>query len=227
MSEPDPGEAMRQTAREVLRELLPGMLDEVLGRPAATPHGTGNGNGAGGVSGNGNGAGGMVPRVPAPPVAAVLRPSTWAGPAVPGELIGERGPAGDDAAATAAPATRGGAGGEASGARVERVTIASDEDLERFVRALVARMENPRDRRALRSGRLRFVLQRSSGSHRDGSPSEPSGPMMRMEKGAVTERLVREAAAAGAGIMLARGAVLTPLARDLSRALRVRIEREG
>jgi hypothetical protein len=220
---------MRQAAREVLRELLPGMLDEVLGRPTATTHGNGNRNGAGSVSGNGNGAGagGTVPRVPAPPVAAVLRPSTWAGPAVPGEFIGERGPAGDDAAATAAPATRQGAGAEASGACVERVTIASDDDLDRFVRALVARMENPRDRRALRSGRLRFVLHGPSASRSGGPPTESPGPMMRMEKGAVTERHVREAAAAGAGIMLARGAVLTPLARDLSRALRVRIEREG
>ena len=35
----------------------------------------------------------IVPQVPAPPVAAVLRPSTWSGPAVAGEVIGE-GPSG-------------------------------------------------------------------------------------------------------------------------------------
>ena len=49
---------------------------------------------------------------------------------------------------------------------------------------------------------------------------------MRVDKGAVTERIVREAAAAGARLVLARRAVLTPLARDQARTLRVAIERE-
>jgi len=37
---------------------------------------------------------------------------------------------------------------------------------------------------------------------------------------------VRDAAAEGARLVLARGAVLTPLARDRARALGVEIERE-
>ena len=48
----------------------------------------------------------------------------------------------------------------------------------------------------------------------------------RVEKGAVTERTVREAADAGARLVLAPAAVLTPLARDRARALKVPIERE-
>ncbi|HWE11362.1 MAG TPA: hypothetical protein VG325_18575 [Solirubrobacteraceae bacterium] len=227
MSELDSGEAMRQTAREVLRELLPGMLDEVLGRsPDRSRAGT---NGSGSGSGRGSGsehASEVVPLVPAPPVAAVLRPSTWAGPPVPGERIGGGEPADDSGVAAAPPAAAERRDG-ASGVHVERVTIDSDEDLERFVRALVTRLENPRDRRAVRTGRLRFALHRPPTFRPGGPPGESPGPMMRVGKGAVTERLVREAAAAGAGIMLTRGAVLTPLARDLSRKLRVRIEREG
>jgi hypothetical protein len=49
---------------------------------------------------------------------------------------------------------------------------------------------------------------------------------MRIEKGAVTERVVREAKAAGARLVLAPGAVLTPLARDKAKALGVQIEKE-
>ena len=51
-------------ARAVLRELLAEAL----------------------AGGNGNGA--PVPQVPAPPVAAVLRPSTWTAPPAGGEVIG-------------------------------------------------------------------------------------------------------------------------------------------
>jgi hypothetical protein len=110
-------------------------------------------------------------------------------------------------------------------ARVEPITIDGDEDLERFVRALLARFENPRDRRAIRSGRLRFVL-RPSATARATPAAANAAPVMRMEKGAVTERTVRAAAADGARLLLARGAVLTPLARDQARALHVEIERE-
>ena len=91
----------RDDARRLLRELLPELLQETLG--------------------NSNGA---VPQVPAPPVAAVLRPSTWAQPPVPGEVIGD--------------------GRRADAGRVEHVTLDSDEDLDRFVRSLLARPETRR-----------------------------------------------------------------------------------
>lgn len=188
-------EAMREAAREVLRELLP----EVLGARQAR---NGNGHPAPAPPPD------AIPLVPAPPVAAVLRPSTWAAPAAPGEVIGdgatpppEPPPPPDDA---------------------EPVTIDTDADLERFVASLLARFENPRDRRALRTGRLRFTLRRAApagGAARD-------APAIHIDKGAVTERVVREAAGAGARLVLARRAVLTPLARDQARALRVVIERE-
>ena len=50
--------------------------------------------------------------------------------------------------------------------------------------------------------------------------------MRRVERGAVTEAMVSQAARAGERLVLGRGAVLTPLARDRARASGVRIEKE-
>jgi hypothetical protein len=163
----------RDDARRLLRELLPELLHETLA--------------------NGNGA---VPQVPAPPVAAVLRPSTWTAPPAAGEVIGD--------------------GTGHAAARTEHVTIDSDDDLDRFVRSLLARLES--DGAAIRAGRLRFSLGRPGRSGTAGT--------MRIERGAVTERTVKDAAAAGARLVLAPGAVLTPLAREKARALGIEIERE-
>jgi hypothetical protein len=134
----------------------------------------------------------VVPQVPAPPVAAVHRPAGH-----------------EDA-----PPTANGA------AAVEQVTIESDADLTAFALRLLHLYENPRDRQALRTGRLRFTLRRASGAAAGG------GPATRIEKGAVTERLVDDAAAAGTRLVLGPRAVLTPMARDRAKKLNVEIERE-
>jgi hypothetical protein len=193
-------------ARRLLRELL----EEVVGT-------------------NGNGHRDSVPaapQVPAPPVAAVLRPSTWDRPAAPGEVIGDESP--DSPADSPAPDSPGApapdsphppAPGSAGGARTEWVVLDTDADLDRFVRGLVARFENPRDRMAIRAGTLRFALRRTEAA-------AATGPVHRVERGAVTERVVAAAADAGARLVLAPAAVLTPLAREKARALRVEIERE-
>jgi hypothetical protein len=257
MTHSDPHEAMREVAREVLRELMPATARDALGKPAPNGHGGGESHHRApapprhpdpGEHGE------IVPIVPAPPVAAVLRPSTWEGPAVPGEVIGGRAPAPatDPASAPAPPSTPAPAsdrpassraapppsarastpapaGESDSGARVEPVTIDTDEDLDRFVRTLLARLENPRDRRAIRAGRLRFALRRAAASRSEAAtgPGGARTATVRVGKGAVTERAVRDAAAQGVGLMLPRGAVLTPLARDQARALGVEIEREA
>ena len=194
MSDGASHEAMRQAAREVLRELLP----ELIGELSAGPPANGNGNQVPAPD--------TIPRVPAPPVAAVLRPSTWADPPAPGEVIG-------DGQAPEPPTLTEGE---------EAVTLDTDEDLRRFVTALLRRFENPRERRALQTGQLRFRLRRSA----TGAAGTAQAPAIRIHKGAVTERIVREAAASGARLVLARRAVLTPLARDQARSLRVAIERE-
>jgi hypothetical protein len=193
MTDADPLEAMRAVAREVLREVV-----QSTSMAAADP----------------------APQVPPPPVAAVLRPSTWTGPAVPGEVIG------DGVSGLASPR---------SAAATEAVTIDTDEDLERFARALLARFESPRERRAIRAGQVRFVLCRATSGGGFGSAKSANGigkdadstQTLRIAAGAVTERTVRDAAERGARLVLARGAVLTPLARDQARALGVQIEKEG
>ncbi|HWC87489.1 MAG TPA: hypothetical protein VG388_13195 [Solirubrobacteraceae bacterium] len=201
MTEPDPLEAMRQVAREVLREVVPEMLAASRAE-----------NGQAGANGH---AREPIPQVPAPPVAAVLRPSTWTAPPAPGEVIGD-GAARSEAAAEPEerpPSVDSGA---------EAVTLDTDADLERFVRALLARFENPRDRRDIRAGRIRFRIRRTAAASRGAEK-----PTLRIAKGAVTERVVRDAAERGLKLVLARGAVLTPLARDQARALGVEIEKEG
>jgi hypothetical protein len=196
----------REEAREMLRELLAEAL------------GGGNGNGDGGDRGGRTGGaaapGGAPPAVPAPPVAAVLRPSTWSQPPVPGEVIGEVWPAGAAGAGgdpgRAEVKVAGEPAAPAGGARVEAVSLRSDADLARFADAVLANAA------AIRSGALRFTL---------GAGTSPSG-VRRIEKGAVTERTVNEAASAGQRLVLAPAAVLTPLARERARHLKVEIERE-
>jgi hypothetical protein len=192
---------LRQVTREVLADLLPGLLEEALTAPRAE---NGNGNGHHPAAAEGG-----VPQVPAPPIAAVHRPPGWVAPhtaaPAPTPVPAE--------AATPAPV----AGGE-----VEDVDLRSDADLDAFVRSLLRRLENPRDRMAIRSGRVRFRLR----SGPPAAPAQASGPVMRVERGAVTERTVREAAAAGARLVLAPRAVLTPMARDRARSLGVDIEKE-
>lgn len=105
-------------------------------------------------------------------------------------------------------------------ARVERVRIADDAHLNAFARHLLTLFENPKNRQDLRAGRLRFSL--------DGTPTagSPTGPAVRVDRGAVTERHVMGAHEAGKRIILGRRAVLTPLGREKARALQVSIEKE-
>ena len=153
---------MRRLAREVLAELVPELAAAVPQAPSPP-----------------------VALVPAPPVAAVLRPSTWAAAAVPGELVGDGPPASAASAASAAPesdapapATPGSdrpAPAPPPGEhRTVVVTMHDNEDLDRFVRALIRRLENPRDRLAIRTGRLR--LRPSTGRARHPRSRPPRCP---------------------------------------------------
>src|SRR4051812_50118212 len=93
---------------------------------------------------------GVVPQIPPPPVAAVHRPSTWQAPA------------------------------SAPQAGVEPVTVGSDADLDRFVRALLARP--PEDHAAILAGRLRFTLARGAGRS-GGAPPGPAATPPRVVRG--------------------------------------------
>ena len=119
----------------------------------------------------------------------------------------------------------------------ETVNLSTDEDLAVFVKRLLDL--DPAQREELRSGGKRFRLASpqarsvpagagpsgagpSNGAERAG----PSAPVRHIERGAVTEAVIAAAARAGERLVLGRGAVLTPLARDRARASGVQIEKE-
>jgi hypothetical protein len=224
VSTPDDADQLRSVTREVLAELLPELLSEAL-----SSNGHAHGNGDAPHPGPGPALPGpgpapepppAVPQVPAPPVARVHRPSGWRPPAE-STTTPSNGASHARQLTSAEPPTAP-HGQAAAGTSVEVVDLRSDADLDAFVRSLVHRFENPRDRMAIRSGKLRFRL---------GATGAPSGaptaaPAIRIERGAVTERTVRDAAAQGARLVLAPRAVLTPMARDRARSLGVDIEKE-
>ena len=112
----------------------------------------------------------------------------------------------------------------------ETVNLSTDEDLAAFVKRLLDLP--PDEREELRSGRKRFRLAvtpaasvpagAANGAERSGEPT----PVRRIERGAVTEAVINQAARAGQRLVLGRAAVLTPLARDRARASGVQIEKE-
>ena len=134
---------------------------------------------------------------------------------------------------------------------IETVNLSTDEDLATFVARLLDL--DPEAREELRAGRKEFRLAVPSHPQTPQAPSvtqtaavpAPSGgngvhgrngltavngsagsATRRIERGAVTEKVVRDAARAGERLVLGPGAVLTPLARDRARASGVEISRE-
>jgi hypothetical protein len=112
----------------------------------------------------------------------------------------------------------------------ETVDLSTDEDLAALVNRL---LDLDQDERAeIRSGRKRFRLAAApavpvpGGSGNGAERAAGSTPVRRIERGAVTEAMVSQAARAGERLVLGRGAVLTPLARDRARASGVPIEKE-
>jgi len=119
----------------------------------------------------------------------------------------------------------------------ETVNLSTDDDLAAFVKRLLDL--DPGQREELRSGRKRFRLasprapsvpagagQVGAGHSNGAERAGPSAPVRRIERGAVTEAVIAAAARAGERLVLGRGAVLTPLARDRARASGVQIEKE-
>lgn len=101
--------------------------------------------------------------------------------------------------------------------RTDTVRIATDQDLDSFVRQLLRLFENPKTRDDLRSGRWTFRLA--------GNGSATTATR-RIDRGAVTERHIAEIASSGGVLVLGSKAVLTPLAREKARAMGITIEKE-
>jgi hypothetical protein len=107
---------------------------------------------------------------------------------------------------------------ETEASKTEEVAVATDADLAAFVRRVIDQRE------AIQAGRLRFRLKRSRKAAE--ADVSPRGGSERIDKGIVTEKKVVAAAKAGKGLVVGKGVVLTPLARDKARQLGVQIERE-
>ena len=105
-------------------------------------------------------------------------------------------------------------GAPANGVIVETVSISNDQDLASFVK----RVTEPATLERLRAGKVRFALEKNSAT----PPSPLAGEAL---SGVVTERKIEHLAVSGK-LVLAPGAVLTPLARDKARRLGLTIERE-
>lgn len=103
-------------------------------------------------------------------------------------------------------------------AKVEDVRLTGDGDLHQFVLRLLDRAQSQHFRRQLQTGALRFRLVGGPAATGGRPPAETV-----VEKGAVTERLIREAAESGCRVRLGPAAVLTPLARDAARQLGVAV----
>jgi hypothetical protein len=110
-------------------------------------------------------------------------------------------------------------------AQPEQVTLRTDVDLDAFVRRVASLCEDPASRAAMQNGHRRFRLSGPT-SAAPRSLSHASPGVHRIERGAVTERAVKKAAADGGRLVVGRRAVLTPLARDRASVLGVVIERE-
>jgi hypothetical protein len=112
----------------------------------------------------------------------------------------------------------------------ETVNLSTDDDLAAFVKRLLDL--DPDQREEIQSGRKRFRLGVTPaapvpvGAANEVERAGESAPARRIERGAVTEAVITAAARAGQRLVLGRGAVLTPLARDRARASGVPIEKE-
>jgi hypothetical protein len=105
------------------------------------------------------------------------------------------------------------------------VNVNTDAELNAFARRIASATQAERD--AIVAGTRSFRVAASAvACSVDTSTNPAPHAIVRVEKGAVTEKHVREAADSGAILVLGKRAVMTPLARDRARAAGVKITKE-
>lgn len=119
--------------------------------------------------------------------------------------------------------------GRSAPARIT-VTVGSDADLDRFARDVVHAAEHQDLKAALMAGNVRFALstnqpQAARQTPRPTGNPEPKGTF-HMTSGVLTESKIAELAATNARIIVGTGVVLTPLARDRAREVKVELVRQ-
>lgn len=112
-------------------------------------------------------------------------------------------------------------------AEVRKARISDDTDLAAFVNQLLDLMNDAESIERVRSGKIRFSLARGGPSVDElrAQPQERATSILRIEKGAVTEKMILQAKKEHGRVVLGKGAVLTPLARESARRHGVTIER--
>ena len=115
-------------------------------------------------------------------------------------------------------------------AETRTVRLDTDDDVSAFVRAIIALLDDAEQAQRLRSGAIRFHLASASSSNAgldDESGCSQSSPAVRIDRGAVTEKIVTAAAADKRSIIVSTRAVITPLGREKARKLGVEIIKEA
>lgn len=115
------------------------------------------------------------------------------------------------------------------------IRIETDADLTSFVALILELAADAATEKDLRAGRMQFTLAGlRNNAHapdhidaREVSKPTVAVPSLHIEKGAVTEKIVAQAASTGADIVLGARAVVTPLAKESARKNGVRIERRS
>jgi len=116
-----------------------------------------------------------------------------------------------------------GRAGTAPTRAAEAVRIGSDADLAAFLRRVIALLDDPATGPALRAGRIGFTLA-GQGAPVASAPAPAAAGPAQVLGGTVTEAKIAKLVGVGA-VVLAPGAVITPLARDRARAMGLKIER--
>lgn len=111
---------------------------------------------------------------------------------------------------------------------IRPVQLTSDTELNSFVRSIIGILDDPREAPRLRTGAITFRLAAREHTVEPTAPERgtPNDKLVRLDRGAVTEKVVNTAAAQGDRIVITGRAVLTPLARDAARRLGVDITKE-
>jgi hypothetical protein len=115
--------------------------------------------------------------------------------------------------------------------REERVAIASDSDLARFVARLLDLANDAELRREIAEGRYVFRLGNGSAARpevrQSRTPAAPTPRGVRFDSGLVTERQIDSLPQNIRTISVATGARFTRLARDRLRSRGIAVERSG
>ncbi len=109
--------------------------------------------------------------------------------------------------------------------REEEVAIASDADLDAFVKRLLALAKDDHARGEIEAGRHRFRLRHGAAAGVRPTVGQPVDGPVQFDKGIVTERDIAKLPSGLAAVRVGKRVRFTPLAKDELRRRGVKIER--